>query len=54
MQMLFLVVDPNYTSFQIAESVEKMVAEMKTGREKLAEKMVEKLGSDVNNSRRNN
>ena len=45
------VVDPNYTSFQIAESVEKMVAEMKAGREKLAEKMVEKLGSDVNIAR---
>lgn len=41
------VVDPTYTSFQIAESAERMVAEMKVGAEKLAEKMVEKLGSDV-------
>ena len=42
------VVDPNYTSFQIAESVERMVAEMKASREKLVEIMVKKLGSDAN------
>ena len=33
------VVDPNYTSFQIAEIVEKMVAEMKAGMKKIAEKL---------------
>ena len=43
---VLVVVDPNYTSFQIAESVEKMVAEMKINAGKLAEKMVEKLGSE--------
>jgi CO dehydrogenase maturation factor len=41
------VVDPTYTSFQIAENVQKMVTEMKVDTNKLAEKMVEKLGSDI-------
>ena len=41
------VVDPSYTSFQIAENVERLVAEMKVDAEKLAEKMVEKIGCDI-------
>ncbi len=45
------VVDPNYTSFQIADSVEKIVAEMKSSREKLVKKMIEKLGTDAHIAR---
>jgi CO dehydrogenase nickel-insertion accessory protein CooC1 len=41
------VVDPNYTSFKIAENVERLVTEMKTGAEKMAEKMVKKIGTDI-------
>lgn len=41
------VVDPSSTSFQIAVNVEKLVTEMREGAEKLAEKMVKKIGSDV-------
>jgi CO dehydrogenase maturation factor len=45
------VVDPNYTSFQIAENVEKLVAEMMEGAEKLAAKMVKKIGSDIDKAK---
>lgn len=48
------VVDPNYTSFQFAESAEKMVAEMKVGAQKLAEKMAEKLGINIRVARETN
>ena len=41
------VVGPNYTSFQIAENVERLVAEMRVDAGKLAEKMVKKIGCDV-------
>jgi CO dehydrogenase maturation factor len=41
------VVDPNYTSFKIAENVERLVTEMKAGAEKMAEKMVKKIGIDI-------
>ena len=42
-----VIVDPNYTSFLTAEAVHKMVKELRAGPEKLAEKMVKCLGSDV-------
>ena len=41
------VVDPNYTSFKIAENVKRLVTEMKAGAEKMAEKMVKKIGIDI-------
>jgi len=47
----YIVVDPNYTSFQIAENVKKMVAEMRAGPEKLAEKMNTLIAGDLNVAR---
>ena len=49
--IVIVVVDPNYTSFQIAENVKKMVTEMRAGPEKLAKKMTTLIAGDINVAR---